>query len=127
VTIRAQQPQRDPSREARFLLAAARRADSGDAFVAHATRRLQAGEEKFGSRWTELTLLEYVRELAEEGADLGAWSVLAAQVAEHVRSDRLPEVLDHLSLIAHAGAIAHAACENLARLINPTPTLDAAT
>lgn len=119
MTIRAQELQRDPAREASFLRDAARRTDSGEMFVAHATRRLEIGQARFGDRWANLTLLEYVRELTEEGADLGAWSALAGQVASHARSG--PEVMHHLELIAHAGAMAHAAAQSLARLLNANP------
>lgn len=117
MTIRAQQPARDPRREREFLQRAS--AFTGARlFIAHCEHRLGQGDREFGQRWARIGLHQHVRELSEEGADLGAWAALAEQAVdlEHVHDSRLVRV--QLSLAARGGAIAHQAVEQLARLLS---------
>jgi len=123
VTIRAQQPVRDPSRELAFFQTAAR-TTGAERFVEHARQRLEDGEDKFGERWTRLRLHEFTRELAEEAADLAAWAALAAQALDGTTSmpaDHRGAITEQLSNIARAGAKAHHAIEAINHIIGGTP------
>lgn len=114
---------RDIARERAFLQSAARGADSVR-FVAHAEGRLAAGELKFGDSWTRLRLEEFVRELTEEAADLGAWAALAAQALTAlvpVQVVSASQLLHDLCAVAHAGALAHSALERMDAHIGGTP------
>ena len=104
---------RDQQREQTFLRDAAR---GHEAFVQHATARLDAGEEPYGDSWAWIGIGRHVRELAEEAADLGAWAALADQALD--REHDLPDV-DRartravLELVARRGAQAHEALTGL--------------
>lgn len=94
-------PRRDRHRE-RAWLDRAERSAGASGFAAHARRRLEMGERCYGDRWATVGLPVLLRELAEEAADLGAWSVLAAQALDGVP-------LDHSGREAVAGLLADAA------------------
>lgn len=102
--------QRDPAREQRWLEDAA---GPSQTFAPHARRRLDRGETDYGDRWTRTPLDRLLAELAEEAADLGAWSVLIAQAldAEGVPADVREHVTAALRVAARAGGEAHAAVE----------------
>ncbi len=116
---RAQPLAREPEREKRFLEHAASAAGN-NAFVNQASERLEQGEREFGDRWTRMTLSDFLRELQEEAADIGAWGTLAEQLANH---QQLPAVIDRhirtgLLEIAKAGARAHRAAAALQRVLD---------
>jgi hypothetical protein len=122
MTVRAQTPVRDPKREREFLEHASRGSlhPAPCRFVEHALHRLELGESKFGDRWATLPLDEFVRELTEETADLGAWAVLARQAHTVQRHTNLVDAhIDAcLERVARAGAEAHRVLEVLQRHIS---------
>lgn len=114
MSIQAQQPARDQGREVDFLERASS-CGGTSRFVDHARQRLARGERRFGDRWTRRTMEEFLDELAEEAADLGAWAVLADQ-ALAFRSPDMPEMVrEALVQIARAGADAHRIVESVRR------------
>lgn len=74
---------RDPGFEREFLRQAARAAGvDPDDFANECEDRLSLGMELYQDAALGMPLRRLVRELDEEGADLGTWAVLAAQCDE---------------------------------------------
>ncbi|MCW2951030.1 MAG: hypothetical protein JWQ48_200 [Conexibacter sp.] len=109
--------ERDRYRERRWLEGVTATVPNG--FVAHARDRLEMGEALYGARWATAGIAQLLAELAEEAADLGAWSALALQALDGGHLDPLVRVgiVGQLSAIARAGAEAHAAVETGIRLL----------
>lgn len=125
MSIKAQIPARDITREHCFLAAAAGFASPSE-FVEHCTRRLVQGQVEFGSRWAGMTLDQFAAELMEEGADLGAWAALADQKAdlEHLPAELRTRVAVLLQRAARRGAQAHFDAVALRQLLSEhQPTL----
>lgn len=96
---------RDETAEQRFFEAAA--GGQTPTFVAHATNRLELGQELYGDAWAQRGIAGLVDELLEEAADLGAWAALAIQTLDDSPGDEfIRTLLDIASL--HA-ARAHSA------------------
>lgn len=113
---------RDTRREREFLSTAAR---GHAAFVEHAEARLARGEDEFGDSWAWIGLARHLRELREEAADLGAWSVLAEQaldLADDLTDADRDRTRAVLRLAARRGAEAHEALSGALRALDARPS-----
>jgi Holliday junction resolvase len=91
--------------EADFLDGSERMAKPGTDFKEAVTRRLRAGQELYGDKWAHMTVSRLLREIREEGLDLGAWSALAGQHSASIVGRRAaPQVVLMLQEIAAHGA-----------------------
>ncbi|WP_249021056.1 hypothetical protein [Conexibacter sp. S30A1] len=80
------------------------------AFVEQALARLDAGQAEYGDSWAWIGVRRHVAELAEEAADLGAWSALADQALDHehaLGTDERERVRQVLRRVASLGAASH--------------------
>lgn len=118
MTIKSQRVCRDLAREREFLQRSSTMSRDSAAFVEHGQHRLAEGESKFADRWAAMSLLEFARELSEEGADLGAWAALADQAADgQIPPSHTAAVRMLLVRIARAGAAAHEGTRKLQDLL----------
>jgi hypothetical protein len=92
--------------EADFLDGSERMAKPGTDFKEAVTRRLRAGQELYGDKWAHMSVSRLLREIREEGLDLGAWSALAGQhsAVDRLDDEQRPQVVLMLQEIAAHGA-----------------------
>jgi hypothetical protein len=111
---------RDPEREHKFLLEAAR---GDEVFVAHAERRLAVGEREYGSSWAWVGIRHLLNETIEESVDLAAWSALCDQALDHAHDLselHVEQLRAVLAVVARRGAEAHSALANALRSVERT-------